>query len=59
MGEGVQPGPLPVAVGGVGMVRPLYAALLPVDLDAPAGTQHDLSDLADGGLVFFVPTQVS
>jgi hypothetical protein len=33
-----------------------FAALLPVARDAAAGPQHDLSDLALGGLVFFVPT---
>ena len=33
-----------------------FAALLPIDPDAPAGPQVDLSDLADGGLVFLVPT---
>lgn len=32
-----------------------FAALLPIDPDAPAGPQQDLSELADGGLVFFVP----
>lgn len=34
---------------------PSFAALLPVDPDAPAGPQHDLSLLADGGLVFLCP----
>lgn len=33
-----------------------FAALLSVDPEAPAGPQVDLSDLAPGGLVFFVPT---
>ena len=33
-----------------------FAALLPIDSDAPAGPQVDLSDLADGGLLFLVPT---
>ncbi|MGR3549626.1 hypothetical protein [Pseudooceanicola sp.] len=32
-----------------------FAALLPIDPDAPAGPQVDLSELADGGLVFLVP----
>ncbi len=33
-----------------------FAALLPIDPDAPAGPQVDLPELADGGLVFFVST---
>jgi len=33
-----------------------FAALLPIDPDTAAGPQVDLSDLAPGGLVFFVPT---
>ena len=33
-----------------------FAALLPIDPDAPAGPQVDLSELAEGGLVFLVPT---
>ena len=32
-----------------------FAALLPIDPDAPAGPQVDLSELADGGLVFLCP----
>ena len=32
------------------------AALLPIDPDVPAGPQVDLSELAEGGLVFLVPT---
>ena len=32
-----------------------FAALLPIDPDAPAGPQVDLSKLAEGGLVFLVP----
>ena len=33
-----------------------FAALLPIDPDTPAGPQVDLSELAEGGLVFLVPT---
>ena len=33
-----------------------FAALLPIDPDAPAGPQVDLSELAEGGLVFLAPT---
>lgn len=32
-----------------------FAVLLPVDPNAPAGPQVDLSDLAEGGLVFLCP----
>lgn len=32
-----------------------FAALLPIDPDAPAGPQVDLTELAEGGLVFLVP----
>lgn len=32
-----------------------FAALVPVDPDAPAGPQVDLSELAEGGLVFLCP----
>ncbi|MEM7724548.1 MAG: hypothetical protein AAF376_19590 [Pseudomonadota bacterium] len=32
-----------------------FATLLPIDPDAPAGPQVDLSELAEGGLVFLVP----
>ena len=33
-----------------------FAALLPIDPDTPAGPQVDLTELAEGGLVFLVPT---
>lgn len=33
-----------------------FAALLPIASDAPAGPQVDLTELAEGGLVFLVPT---
>lgn len=32
-----------------------YAVLLPIDPDAPAGPQWDLSELGEGGAVLFVP----
>lgn len=32
-----------------------FAALLPIDPDAPAGPQVVLSELAEGGLVFLCP----
>ena len=47
---------LPIGTHGrrLGVSRP-FAALLPIDPDALAGPQVDLSELAEGGLVFLFP----
>ena len=50
------PGKFRSPMDGDWMFPAPFAALLPIDPDAPAGPQVDLSELADGGLVFLVPT---
>ncbi len=43
-------------MGGDWVFPAPFAALLPTHPDAPAGPQVDLTELAEGGLVFLVPT---